>query len=111
MTQQPEILNEEYLVQRKNGLRYKKYAKGPFTGIQESFYENNNPFILRPFLMSRTNFGYGKLDGLGERFHENGQLEYIGNYKDGKKDGPWEFFDEDGNLTETEEYKDGELIE
>jgi len=107
MTQQPEILNEEYLIQRKNGLRYIKYAKGPFTGIQELFYENNNPFILRPFLMSRTNFRYGKLDGLGERFHENGQLEYIGNYKNGEPDGLFEYFFENGKLRFRKNYKNG----
>ena len=39
-------------------------------------------------------------DGLYEEFHENGQLERRGNYKEGEQDGVWEYFDEDGKLIE-----------
>ena len=98
MTQQPEILNEEYLVLRKNGLIYKKYAKGPFTGLEEEFYENNNPFILRPFLMRRNNYRYGKLDGLSEWFKENGRVTMRLNFKNGELHGLWESFHENGKV-------------
>ena len=85
MTKKPEILNEEYLVQRKNGLRYKKYAKGPFTGIVLSFHQNG-------LLKSRVKYIYGRPPGpnvefleeecpnLYEEFNEKGQLIQAGNY-------------------------------
>ena len=44
-------------------------------------------------------------------FHENGQLEIIGNYIDGERDGFWERFDEDGNLTRTLTYRNGVMVE
>ena len=109
MTQQPEILNEEYLVQRKNGLTYKKYAKGPFTGLVEEFYENNNPFILRPFPCRTRNFRFGKLDGLSEWFKENGRVTMRRNYKNGEPDGLWEAFYKSGQLNGIYNYKNGEL--
>ena len=40
MTKKPEIVKEEDLIQRKDGLYYKKYARVPFTGISERFWEN-----------------------------------------------------------------------
>ena len=51
------------------------------------------------------------ITGFGELFHDNGQLEGRGNFKDGKQDGLWEFFNENGNLIGTETYRNGELIE
>ena len=101
---QEKILNEEYFVRKKNGLIYKKYAKGPFTGLVEEFYENNNPFILRPFLMRRNNYRYGKLDGLSEFFQENGQLQNRNNYKNGETQGLWESFHENGKVEYRENF-------
>ena len=56
-------------------------------------------------------------DGLYEGFHENGQLDVRGNFKNGKNDGLWEYFYKYNFLykynilTKTEEWKDGELVE
>ena len=33
-------------------------------------------------------------DGLREWFHDNGQLERRGNYKNGKREGLWEYFED-----------------
>ena len=49
----------------------------------------------------------GKLDGLWESYHENGQLKRKGNYEDGKKDGLFEYFYTDGSLEKIENWKDG----
>ena len=80
MTKKPEIVKEEDLIQRKDGLYYKKYARVPFTGISERFWENGQ-------LKGKINYNNGKLDGLCEMFYKNGQLEYRGNYQDGEKNG------------------------
>ena len=53
----------------------------------------------------------GKLDGLLESFHEDGQLKLRANYIDGELDGLFEAFDEAGNLTRVEIWGNGELIE
>jgi len=52
-------------------------------------------------LSGRQNFINGELNGLGESFYENGQLEFRENYRDGELDGLQEDFDEEGNLTRT----------
>ena len=54
---------------------------------------------------SRTPF-----TGCSVEYHDNGQLEEKGNWKDGKLEGLSEFYDEEGNLTKTEERKDGKRI-
>ena len=41
-------------------------------------------------------------------YHDNGQLEMRGNYKDGKDDGLWESYYESGQLEMRGNYKDGE---
>lgn len=45
------------------------------------------------------------------RWHENGQKQQEGNYKNGKKDGLWTEWDNDGNVTMTKKYSNGELVE
>ena len=40
MTKKPETVNQEDLIRRKDNLMYKKYARVPFTGISERFWEN-----------------------------------------------------------------------
>ncbi len=37
-------------------------------------------------------------DGPCERFHDNGQLELKGHYKDGREEGPWEFYYDNGQF-------------
>jgi len=49
--------------------------------------------------------------GTVEEFHDNGQLEWRGNFIDGEREGLQERFDENGNLTRTETYRNGELVE
>ena len=46
--------------------------------------------------------------GSSVSYHENGQLEMRGNYKDGKDDGLWESYYENGQLEMRGNYKDGE---
>ena len=50
------------------------------------------------------------LTGTVVSFHEDGRLQYRGNFKDGKRDGLLEWFDEEGNLTMTQTWENGELI-
>jgi len=51
----------------------------------------------------------GKEEGLHETYHENGQLQYKENYKNGKYDGLMERYYENGQLKFKGNYKDGEL--
>ena len=59
----------------------------------------------------RVNYKNGKLDGLWQIYYENGQLHETGNYKDGQQDGFWEYFEEDGSLLKTETWNNMKLIE
>ena len=56
-------------------------------------------------------FKNGKINGLWEEYHKNGQLKIIQYYIDGKKDGLRENFNQDGSLEKTETYKDGVKID
>jgi antitoxin component YwqK of YwqJK toxin-antitoxin module len=44
------------------------------------------------------------------RYHENGNLECSGFYKDEKKDSTWKYFDAKGDLIKEEHYNKGVLI-
>ena len=73
--------------------------------VKEEFYSNGK-------LKSRTTYQSktdgGKLHGLYEQYHENGQLQGKVNYKDGIiEDGPFESYDTKGQLEDTGNFKDG----
>ena len=67
------ILNKKDLLVRANGLAYKKYAKGPFTGTAVSFHNNSQ-------LKSRQSYKYGLPNGSYEVYFENGKLREKGEY-------------------------------
>tara|TARA_B100000809_G_scaffold40725_1_gene35571 strand:- start:8221 stop:9051 length:831 start_codon:yes stop_codon:yes gene_type:complete len=67
------ILNKEDLLVRANGLVYKKYAKGPFTGTAVSFHNNSQ-------LKSRQSYKYGLPNGSYEAYFENGRLREKGEF-------------------------------
>ena len=47
-------------------------------------------------------------DGPFEEYHDNGQLESKGTYKDGEREGPFETYYENGQLREKGTLKDNE---
>ena len=101
MTKKPEIVKWEDLIEREDGLYYKKYARVPFTGAVKDFYENGQ-------LSSRLNYKNGEQDGLTEWFHENGQVGERGYYKNGEREGLTEIFNANGQLSSRYNYKNGE---
>jgi len=44
------------------------------------------------------------------RYHENGNLQCSGSYKNEKKDSIWLYYSESGKLIKEEKYKEGELL-
>ena len=94
------------LIERKDGVTYKKYARVPFTGAARSFNEMVNCFLPQT-LRTETNYKNGKLHGLWERYYDNGKLAYKKNYKDGKLHGLWERYYDNGQLWFKENYKNG----
>ena len=72
--------------------------------VKEEFYSNGK-------LKSRANYqpksDGGKKHGLEELYHENGQMEAKGNYKDGERDGLREWYHENGQLRIKGNFKDG----
>ena len=119
------------LIERKDGLCYKKYTRGgPFTGNRKRFYSKGKLWLEEnwkkgklhgPYenylnsgrnhrLYVKGNYKNGKEDGLWENYHDNGQLFFKVNYKNGKvEDGPFEEFHENGQLRYTQNYKNGEI--
>ena len=123
MTKKPETVKEENLIKRKDGLYYVKYAKVPFTGISEEFWENGKLKsktnyksghlrfceLFYPTWSSQTNYKNNECHGLDYHFDEDGRLVSKSNYKNGEPEGLWENFYENGQLAERRNYKDGEL--
>ena len=93
MTKKPETVKEEDLIQRKDGLYYKKYAKVPFTGKAEQFHSNGK-------LKRKETYKKGKLRGPCEVFHENGQIKFEGTYKyrDSVLDGEFTSYHKNGHV-------------
>lgn len=54
---------------------------------------------------SESTYNLGVLEGKTVSYHENGQVNYIGYYKNDKKDGKWIFFDEEGAQIKEEVFK------
>ena len=77
MTKKPKKVKAGYLFQRKDDLYYKKYAKVPFSGVSEEFWENSQ-------LKSRDHYKEGYKHGSYQWFYENGQLSSQGVYHWGK---------------------------
>ena len=71
------------------------YKNGNPDDLQELFYENGQLKTKRTFKLIS---GRVKVHGLYEEYHENGQLQERGNYKDGELDGLWEKYHENGEL-------------
>jgi hypothetical protein len=76
--------------------------------VKEEFHSNGN-------LSRRTNYQSktegGKREGLDERYYENGQLEYKGNYKDGEWDGLFERYSDGGELAFAACYDNGSEVD
>ena len=53
------------------------------------------------------NYKNGKQEGEWKYYRENGKLEGIGNYKNGKREGEWKFYRENGKLEQIENFKNG----
>ena len=74
---------------------------------------SQEPEILSDKLVERQGITYEvnsqtPFTGSKVSYHENGQLEYKGNYKNGEQDGLVESYHKNGQLYKKENYKDGE---
>ena len=103
------------LIQRKDNLWYVKYARVPFTGVNEEFHDNGQ-------LKWKGNYKDGKEHGLWETYWDDGQLRSKENYKNGKLHGSlfnfhqngkihiWEWYQDDQRLILEEYHKEGPLL-
>lgn len=81
------------LVQR-GGLYYKKFTNTPFDGVLN---EGRSQGKIRA----------GKMEGKWEFYHDNGQLESIGNYENATREGEWVTRNSNGSLRYKENFKNG----
>lgn len=80
-----------------------KIVDGYKEGEWKFFYPNGKYLGLNVFFEGEKN---GKI----EKYYENGQLEFEGQYKNDRKIGEWKWFDESGNIIDVQTY-DGTQIE
>jgi antitoxin component YwqK of YwqJK toxin-antitoxin module len=57
-----------------------------------------------------TEYKNDKMDGIAKGFNENGKINYSGSAKDSLKDGRFNYFDEKGELINSEFYRNGKLM-
>ena len=76
-------------------------------------FATKKPEIVKEDLIQKKNGLFYKenervpLTGAKERFYENGQLKYKGNFKDGKQVGLWKFYYDAGQLRSKGVFKNG----
>jgi antitoxin component YwqK of YwqJK toxin-antitoxin module len=68
-------------------------ADGLRTGIWTSYYPDGKKW-------SESHYILGLKEGHSVTFYENGNIRYIGEYKNDKQTGEWTFYDEEGNEIE-----------
>lgn len=66
-------------------------------GLWISYYEDGTKW-------SESYYVDGKKDGHTVTFFPNGQVRYVGEYKNDKKIGTWIFYDETGKITNEEKF-------
>jgi antitoxin component YwqK of YwqJK toxin-antitoxin module len=99
------LLNGNYQLMNRN---HKVVAKGEFVdGLM------HNEWIKwhgNGLIASVENWRYGRLNGRFQKYDEAGRLLLEGRYKNNLYDGKWVYYQDD-NSTHVEEYKKGELFE
>ena len=68
------------------------------TGLWISYYEDGTKW-------SESYYVNGVQDGHSLTFFPNGQVRFVGEYKQGEKIGEWTFYDESGEVTNTEVFE------
>jgi uncharacterized protein len=102
----------------QNGITYKKFTEGPFTGQVDEGREQGSfqnglregvwvSYRTSGLLKEKGNFKNGKIDGPWMSYHENGQLRNKGDFKNDEKEGSWVNYYENGQISEEAFYKNG----
>ncbi|MEO9532377.1 MAG: hypothetical protein ABJG68_08400 [Crocinitomicaceae bacterium] len=76
----------------------KTNAKGNRDGLWISYYEDGTKW-------SESYYDDGNKEGHSLAFFPNGQIRYVGEYKNDKKIGVWKFYAEDGELITEETFE------
>lgn len=94
------------------GKTYYYYDEGTHKKMKEVFHHKQMVKIMP----DPNNYGsyidsvfYVK-NGPYTRYHENGNLQCSGTFKNEKKDSVWKYYDANGKLTREEKYANGELV-
>ncbi len=94
------------------GKTYYYYDAGVNQKVKEIYHHKQMVAIL-PDPTSYGNYTdstYYIKSGPYTRYHENGNLECSGYYKNEKMDSTWKYYDQTGKFIKQEEYVNGELI-
>ena len=97
------------LVER-DGIYYKKFIDGPFTGKiegkEQGLIKNGKKegswikYHTNGYLKSKGKFENGNKEGLRIKYYSNGQLKSKGDFINSNKEGSWEWYNLDGTIDE-----------
>ena len=95
------------LVER-DGIYYKKFIDGPFTGKiegkEQGLIKNGKKeglwieYHTNGYLKSKGKFENGNKEGLRIKYYSNGQLKSKGDFINSNKEGSWEWYNLDGTI-------------
>ena len=115
-------------IEEREGLLYLSGESEPYSGWVKSMYDSGQVKVLAQFKDGKPadgpftgwhengekqgegTFKDGKPDGLSAMWHENGQKAFEATFKDGKMDGPATSWHENGQKQAEVIHKDGEKI-
>lgn len=118
---------ESHFENNENQLEWVLYYENGEIVKYESFYENGDPKIVKPikcnsthgnliYYIDNSRKGYelehkfGKKDGVGKSYFENGNVQKIVNFKNDQKHGKQFEFSENGDTLLVEEFEYGKKI-
>lgn len=103
-----EIIKEKYRGHLSSIVTYGKDSL--VTGLAKSF--KYNPYLQKVILIGAITYQKGVKNGIAIEYYDNGNIRYVGNYKDGKEHGTWFGFSEEKGVGVAEfKYQEGKRID
>ena len=76
----------------------------------EVYYENGLWMSSKGYYKNKQISQELQRNGMSIFYYKNGEIEYMGSYKDGLENGVWKYLNKQGDLETEEIWEDGELI-
>tara|TARA_B100001540_G_C15634185_1_gene563572 strand:- start:202 stop:855 length:654 start_codon:yes stop_codon:yes gene_type:complete len=76
----------------------------------EEYYENGLWMSSKGYYKNKQISQELQRNGMSIFYYKNGEIEYMGSYKDGLENGAWKYLNKQGDLEKEETWEEGEII-